>query len=126
MRVVGRTVERVDDPLVRGVGAARLQNVAGLLGENRVPRVVAAYALDYQLLGREVGLGHEVDVALVRHLQGAPELVGQNLPGLTRDLDSEIKHSVTFMNCDRHFCIQPRQNDAEQPEVFTQAEGEFT
>jgi hypothetical protein len=58
-----------------------------------VARVVAADALDDQTLGRHVGLGHEIDLALVRHRERrAAETLGQHAPRFLCRLDSKIKH----------------------------------
>src|SRR5205085_654366 len=84
VRVVGRAVERVDDPLVLARRAAGRRHVARLLGEDGVARVVAAHALDDELLRGEVGLCDEVYVALARYLNRAPELLREHAARVAR------------------------------------------
>ena len=82
--VVGRAVERVDDP-----APARAPTPgAALLGEDPVLRECGEQARDDQLLGARVHLGHEVGgAALVRDVPRSLELALEEVTGRARGVD---------------------------------------
>ena len=59
MQVVGRAVERIDNPDV-----VRFTDNAGLLGEKRVIGIVLEDRIDDGLLGRVVGVADEIVMPL--------------------------------------------------------------
>ena len=91
--VVDGPVERIDDPdpaTPRGGRLARLRLVLpGLLGKDRVGRVVGPDRIEDQRLGQVVGLGHDVAGALVVDLLEPFVVVHQHDPGPDREVERE-------------------------------------
>ena len=91
--VVHGPVERIDDPdpaTPRGGRLARLRLVLpGLLGKDRVGRVVGPDRIEDQRLGQVVGLGHDVPGALVVDLLEPLVVVHQHDPGPDREIERE-------------------------------------
>jgi hypothetical protein len=86
---IRRAVERIDDP----APAARAGREAGLLAEDRILRVRRADRTHDDLLGRAIGVGHQIRRARLRSDPGARliEAFAQQRARGARGLDREVK-----------------------------------
>ena len=81
MREVGGAVERIDVPAVVGFGLA----ARAFLADDAVLRPARLQTFDNQFFGGAIGLGHQVDVALVLDGDAPREVAHQKRAGFARD-----------------------------------------
>ena len=59
-------------------------------------RMVSLNPVDDQSLGSQVGLGYQIEFALVANLKRAAESLGQQSSRIAGGLNSEVKQTIPF------------------------------